>query len=151
MEVLLLVSTAGQPGLGLNHLRRLCPALFSLPSACTQLLQQQPTACAAQSHQRHAARQSNRPHGWQRPPATIAHNRGFSSSTHSSLTEAASAADPQAGTSFNSHSSRAALSHLEMSDTLTLAAAIRRFRSRGHLVSQVSATENPQLCAMTPT
>jgi hypothetical protein len=138
MEALLLLSTAGQPvSTGLNHLRRLCPALFSLPSTCSQLLvQQQPAPGTAQSRGRHAARPTDsRLHGWQRAPAPIAPARGFSSSSHSSLTDAATAADPQAGT-VDSHSART-LSHFEMSDTLTLAAAIRRFRSRGHLVSQL--------------
>lgn len=73
--------------------------------------------------------------------------RGFSSSSQSSLTEAATAAAelPPTVPSHGHHSITSSMagpqsvlpSHLEMSDTLTLAACIRRFRSRGHLVSQL--------------
>lgn len=70
--------------------------------------------------------------------------RAYSSSTQGSLPEAATAAATppsvalhNQGVSSSNASSRLAVSHSEMSDTLTLAACIRRFRSRGHLVSQL--------------
>jgi hypothetical protein len=66
--------------------------------------------------------------------------RHLGTSTQGSFSEAATAAatehDPTA-----SSSSRSLIADREMSDMLKIAACIRRFRSRGHLVSQLDPLE----------
>jgi hypothetical protein len=62
-------------------------------------------------------------------PAAAADTHGPSPTTASPAAEAAAAAADSA--------SMSAAQHLEISDTLKLAACIRRFKSRGHLVSQL--------------
>lgn len=70
--------------------------------------------------------------------------RLLSSSTQGSHTEAATAATEvlpvsigTPGSNGSNRPGRLDASHIDMSDTLTLAACIRRFRCRGHLVSQL--------------
>lgn len=70
--------------------------------------------------------------------------RLLSSSTQDSHTEAATAATEvlpisisTPGSNGSNRPGRLDASHIDMSDTLTLAACIRRFRCRGHLVSQL--------------
>jgi 2-oxoglutarate dehydrogenase complex dehydrogenase (E1) component-like enzyme len=63
--------------------------------------------------------------------------RGYSSSTHWPEAAVAAASPASVALYKDACSSSLASSHFEMSDTLTLAACIRRFRSRGHLVSQL--------------
>jgi hypothetical protein len=71
--------------------------------------------------------------------------RPLSSSTQGSHMEAAIAATevlplggaPGGNSISSNRPGRLDASHIDMSDTLTLAACIRRFRSRGHLVSQL--------------
>jgi 2-oxoglutarate dehydrogenase complex dehydrogenase (E1) component-like enzyme len=134
--------------------RLLCPALFSLPwtwGAFTHV-QQQPAVRAASAasitSSQHLAAPSSRPLPWQQTSrglhAVGVGRRCYSSSTHGSWPEAATAAASPLDIAINNQgacssiaSSSSASSHFEMSDTLTLAACIRRFRSRGHLVSQL--------------
>lgn len=66
--------------------------------------------------------------------------RHLGTSTQGSLGEAATAATTGHDTTASSRTSRSSASLLaetEMSDMLKIAACIRRFRSRGHLVSQL--------------
>lgn len=70
--------------------------------------------------------------------ASLRHSRSLSSSTQGSHTEAATAATDVLPLS-SAPGSGGGLNALQqdVGDTLTLAACIRRFRSRGHLVSQL--------------